>query len=131
MTSRPHSGNHPIADRIHWSPRVPDRHEDPLLATALLPLTISVAQERLLTMGSSAARSGRPADPGSRRALTAYIPTITQSRATLLITHDLAGPGQIDEIVILDRGRVAERGTHTEASAQLPVPPDVAGQPPV
>ena len=53
-------------------------------------------------------------DPDSRRALTADILTATQGRATLLITHDLDGLDQVDEIVVLDRGRVAERGTHAE-----------------
>jgi ATP-binding cassette, subfamily C, bacterial CydC len=35
-------------------------------------------------------------------------------RAVLLITHDLEGLEQIDEIVVLEHGRVAERGTHDE-----------------
>ena len=53
-------------------------------------------------------------DPDSRRALTADILTATQGRATLLITHDLDGLDQVDEIVVLDRGQVVERGTHAE-----------------
>ena len=53
-------------------------------------------------------------DPDSRRALTADILTVTQGRATLLITHELDGLDQVDEIVVLDHGRVAARGTHTE-----------------
>lgn len=53
-------------------------------------------------------------DPESRRALTADILTATQGRATLLITHDLDGLDQVDEIVVLDRGRVVARGTHAE-----------------
>jgi thiol reductant ABC exporter CydC subunit len=53
-------------------------------------------------------------DPDSRRALTADILRVTQGRATLLITHDLDGLDQVDEIVVLDHGRVAERGTHAE-----------------
>jgi ABC-type multidrug transport system fused ATPase/permease subunit len=53
-------------------------------------------------------------DPDSRRALTADILTVTQGRATLLITHDLDGLDQVDEIVLLDHGRVAARGTHAE-----------------
>jgi ATP-binding cassette, subfamily C, bacterial CydC len=53
-------------------------------------------------------------DPDSRRTLTADILTATQGRATLLITHDLDGLDEVDEIVILDHGRVAARGTHTE-----------------
>jgi thiol reductant ABC exporter CydC subunit len=53
-------------------------------------------------------------DPSSRQALTADILSVTQGRATLLITHDLDGLDQVDEIVLLDRGRVAARGTHAE-----------------
>jgi ABC-type multidrug transport system fused ATPase/permease subunit len=51
-------------------------------------------------------------DPVSRRALTADLLAVTEDRATLLITHDLAGLDQLDEIVVLDRGRVVNRGTH-------------------
>jgi ATP-binding cassette subfamily C protein CydC len=53
-------------------------------------------------------------DTESRRAVTADILTATQGRATLLITHDLDGLDQVDEIVVLDRGRVVARGTHAE-----------------
>jgi ATP-binding cassette, subfamily C, bacterial CydC len=56
-------------------------------------------------------------DAGSRRALTADILSATTGRATLLITHELDGLDQVDEIVVLDRGRVAERGTHAELLA--------------
>jgi ATP-binding cassette, subfamily C, bacterial CydC len=53
-------------------------------------------------------------DPDSRRALTTDILAVTEGRATLLITHDLDGLDQVDEIVLLDHGRVAARGTHAE-----------------
>ncbi len=53
-------------------------------------------------------------DPDSRRALTADLLAATRGRATLLITHELDGLDQVDEIVVLDQGRVAERGTHGE-----------------
>ncbi len=53
-------------------------------------------------------------DPGNRRALTADLLAVTAGRATLLITHDLDGLDQVDEIVVLDHGRVAERGTHLD-----------------
>jgi ATP-binding cassette, subfamily C, bacterial CydC len=53
-------------------------------------------------------------DPESRHALTTDILSVTEGRATLLITHDLDGLDQVDEIVILDHGRVAARGTHDE-----------------
>jgi ATP-binding cassette, subfamily C, bacterial CydC len=53
-------------------------------------------------------------DPENRRALTADLLAATAGRSTLLITHDLEGLDQVDEIVVLDHGRVAERGTHAE-----------------
>ncbi len=51
-------------------------------------------------------------DAGSRRQVMADVLAVTRGRCTLLITHDLDGLAQVDEIVVLDRGRVAERGTH-------------------
>ncbi len=56
-------------------------------------------------------------DTGSRRALAADLLAITAGRSVLLITHDLDGLDQVDEIVVLDRGRVAERGTHANLLA--------------
>ena len=56
-------------------------------------------------------------DAGSRRALTTDILSVTSGRATLLITHELGGLDQVDEIVVLDHGRAAERGTHAELIA--------------
>jgi len=53
-------------------------------------------------------------DPENRRALTADLLAATAGRSTLLITHDLEGLDQVDEIVVLDRGRVAERGPHDQ-----------------
>jgi ATP-binding cassette, subfamily C, bacterial CydC len=53
-------------------------------------------------------------DPDSRRALTADLLHATEGRAVLLITHDLDGLDRVDEIVVLDHGRAAERGSHNE-----------------
>jgi thiol reductant ABC exporter CydC subunit len=53
-------------------------------------------------------------DPENRRALTADLLAATAGRSTLLITHDLEGLDQVDEIVVLDHGRVAERGSHDQ-----------------
>ena len=55
-------------------------------------------------------------DPDHRRALTADLLAATAGQTTLLITHDLDGLEQVDEIVVLDHGSVAERGTHAELS---------------
>jgi len=56
-------------------------------------------------------------DPETRSALTADLLTVTAGRATLLITHEPDGLDQVDEIIVLDRGRVAQRGTHRELAA--------------
>ena len=53
-------------------------------------------------------------DPAARRALTADLLRATEGRAVLLITHDLEGLDQVDEIVVLDHGRVTERGSHRQ-----------------
>ena len=53
-------------------------------------------------------------DPDNRRALTADLLAATADRTTLLITHDLEGLDQVDEIVVLEHGQVAERGTHAQ-----------------
>ena len=53
-------------------------------------------------------------DPENRRALTADLLTATAGRSLLLITHDLDGLDQVDDIVVLDHGRVAEHGPHAQ-----------------
>jgi ATP-binding cassette subfamily C protein CydCD len=55
--------------------------------------------------------------PVRRLALTADLLTVTAGRATLLITHEPDGLDQVDEIIVLDRGRVAQRGMHRELAA--------------
>jgi thiol reductant ABC exporter CydC subunit len=51
-------------------------------------------------------------DPDSRRALTMDLLHATEGRAVLLITHEPDGLDQVDHIVVLDHGRVAEQGSH-------------------
>jgi ATP-binding cassette subfamily C protein CydC len=53
-------------------------------------------------------------DPETRAALSADLLALTAGRTTLLITHELDGLDQVDEIILLDHGRVAERGTHAQ-----------------
>ena len=53
-------------------------------------------------------------DPEARAALTADLLTLTAGRTTLFITHELEGLEQVDEIILLDDGKVTERGTHAE-----------------
>jgi thiol reductant ABC exporter CydC subunit len=53
-------------------------------------------------------------DPDSRQALTADLLHATEGRSVLFITHERDGLDQVDQIVVLDHGRVAEQGSHHE-----------------
>ncbi|MEV5337339.1 thiol reductant ABC exporter subunit CydD [Streptomyces sp. NPDC052676] len=50
-------------------------------------------------------------------ALTADLLAATEGRTTLLITHRLAGLEDVDEVVVLDAGRVVQRGPYAELAA--------------
>jgi ABC-type multidrug transport system fused ATPase/permease subunit len=71
-------------------------------------------------------------DPDSRRALTRDLLQATAGRTTLLITHDLDGLDQVDEIVVLRHGKVVRRGSYGELShgAEVPGIPGDAGHRP-
>jgi thiol reductant ABC exporter CydC subunit len=55
---------------------------------------------------------GEHLDTQTADAILADVLALTRDRATLLITHRLAGLEDMDEIVVLDESRVIERGTH-------------------
>ncbi|MFI8188416.1 thiol reductant ABC exporter subunit CydD [Streptomyces sp. NPDC085946] len=50
-------------------------------------------------------------------ALTADLLAATEGRTTVLITHRLAGLDAVDEVVVLDGGRVVQRGPYAELAA--------------
>ncbi len=60
---------------------------------------------------------GEHLDTATADAIVAELLASTRERATLLITHRLAGLEEIDEVLVLDHGRVLERGTHAELLA--------------
>ena len=53
-------------------------------------------------------------DLGAAAELTADLLRLTAGRTTVLITHRLEGLETMDEIVVLDRGMVVQRGHHAE-----------------
>jgi len=57
---------------------------------------------------------GEHLDTLTADAIVADLLAITRDRATLLITHRLTGLQDVDEVLVLDHGRVLERGTHGE-----------------
>jgi ABC-type multidrug transport system fused ATPase/permease subunit len=60
---------------------------------------------------------GEHLDTATGDALTRDLMAISRGRATVLITHRLTGLEAVDEIIVLDHGRVVERGTHVELVA--------------
>jgi ABC-type transport system involved in cytochrome bd biosynthesis fused ATPase/permease subunit len=57
---------------------------------------------------------GEHLDTATADAVVADLLDATRSHTTLMITHRLAGLDAMDEIVVLETGRVVERGTHAE-----------------
>ncbi|MER5505075.1 thiol reductant ABC exporter subunit CydD [Streptomyces sp. NPDC002766] len=53
-------------------------------------------------------------DLATADALTADLLAATEGRTTLLITHRLAGLEAVDEVVVLDAGRVVQRGAYAQ-----------------
>ena len=53
-------------------------------------------------------------DPSAADALTADLLELTEGHSTLFVTHRLWGLDQVDEIMVLDEGRVVERGSHVD-----------------
>jgi thiol reductant ABC exporter CydC subunit len=60
---------------------------------------------------------GEHLDTRTADALVADLLDTAPQRAILLITHRLAGLDSVDEVIVLDGGRVLERGTHAELLA--------------
>ena len=57
-------------------------------------------------------------DPSTERELLDAVYRSMQDRATLVITHRLVRMQQMDEILVLERGHIVERGTHAELEAR-------------
>ena len=60
---------------------------------------------------------GEHLDTVTADALVDDLLACTPEQAVLLITHRLAGLDQADEVIVLESGRVTERGTHAELLA--------------
>ncbi len=53
-------------------------------------------------------------DTGTERAVQEALDTLAEGRTTIAIAHRLSTVRDADRIVVLDRGRIAEQGTHEE-----------------
>jgi ATP-binding cassette, subfamily B, bacterial MsbA len=57
-------------------------------------------------------------DSESEQAIQKALRTLCQGRTTIVIAHRLSTVAQADEICVIDRGRIVERGRHVELLAQ-------------
>jgi len=51
-------------------------------------------------------------DPATERRLTTALDTLTRGRTTVTIAHRLSTAERADEVIVVDRGRIAQRGSH-------------------
>ena len=52
-------------------------------------------------------------DPATERRLTTALDTLTRGRTTVTIAHRLSTAERADEVIVVDRGRIAQRGHHS------------------
>jgi thiol reductant ABC exporter CydC subunit len=57
-------------------------------------------------------------EPAAADALTADLLRVTEGRSLVLITHRLAGLESVDDVLVMEHGRVMQRGTHDELLGQ-------------
>ena len=56
-------------------------------------------------------------DPATEQRVRAALQSSLQNTATIIIAHRLSSLKHADQIIVLDEGRIVERGSHAELSA--------------
>jgi ATP-binding cassette subfamily B protein len=57
-------------------------------------------------------------DSRSEKAIQRALENVSANNTTLVIAHRLSTVVNADEIIVLDQGKIAERGTHTSLISQ-------------
>ena len=124
-------GEAPDPDRVQWAAKVADIHD--LVERLPFGYETRVGESGLRLSGGQAQRIAiaraiyrRPAvllldeassalDAESERAVKQNLDELMHGRTAVVIAHRLSTVRDADEIVVLDRGTIIERGTHTRA----------------
>ncbi len=56
-------------------------------------------------------------DAGTDARIRAELLKVAEGRTTIIVAHRLSSLAQADEILVLDTGRIVERGSHSELMA--------------
>jgi ATP-binding cassette, subfamily B, multidrug efflux pump len=89
--------------------------------------TLSTGQRQLLCFARALAHDPRVlildeatsnVDPATEQAIQQAIETLMRGRTSILVAHRLSTIQKADEILVLDGGRIRERGTHQELLAR-------------
>lgn len=89
--------------------------------------TLSTGQRQLLCFARALAHDPRvlildeatsSVDPATEQAIQAAIETLMRGRTSIVVAHRLSTIQKADEILVLDGGRIRERGTHQELLAR-------------
>jgi ABC-type multidrug transport system fused ATPase/permease subunit len=89
--------------------------------------TLSAGQRQLLCFARALAHDPRVlildeatsnVDPATEALIQQAIETLMRGRTSIVIAHRLSTIKRVDEILVLDAGRVVERGSHEELLAK-------------
>lgn len=104
--------------------RLPDGYDEVMAERGA---TLSTGQRQLLCFARALAHDPRvlildeatsSVDPATEQAIQQAIEALMRGRTSILVAHRLSTIQKADEILVLDGGRIRERGTHQELLAR-------------
>jgi ABC-type multidrug transport system fused ATPase/permease subunit len=112
-----------VAQAHHFISRLPQGYETPVMERAA---NLSLGQRQLIALARAVLADPRvlildeatsSVDPRTERLLQRAIQRLMQGRTNLVIAHRLSTIRSADLVLVIDDGRIVERGTHEELLA--------------